>query len=99
MLFAKPFPHEPNLSCAGCHQPADAFVDHRQHDVGSDGLYKTPTLLNASYTAPYFHDGSLAALGDVVAWFDGRFGLGLSDGQRADQGRVSRPETHNQCNR
>ena len=39
-LFAKPFPHDPGLSCAGCHVPSAAFVDHRQHDVGSGGLYQ-----------------------------------------------------------
>ena len=48
-LFARPFPHDPALSCAGCHGPSAAFVDHRQHDVGSGGLYKTPTLLNADF--------------------------------------------------
>ena len=37
-LFAKPFPHDPGLSCAGCHVPSAAFVDHRQHDVGSGRL-------------------------------------------------------------
>jgi mono/diheme cytochrome c family protein len=56
-LFAKPFRHDPNLSCAGCHPPAGGFVDHLQHDVGSDGLHKSPTLLNANFNAPYFHDG------------------------------------------
>jgi len=40
-LFAKPFPHNPELSCSGCHTPSAAFVDHRQHDVGSGGLFKT----------------------------------------------------------
>ncbi len=37
-LFAKPFPHDPGMSCAGCHVPSGAFVDHQQHDVGSGGL-------------------------------------------------------------
>ena len=36
-LFTKPFPHDPGLSCGGCHVPSAAFVDHRQHDVGSGG--------------------------------------------------------------
>jgi cytochrome c peroxidase len=56
-LFAKPFPLQPQLSCAGCHVPSGAFVDHLQHDVGSGGLFKTPTLLNADFNRPYFHDG------------------------------------------
>ena len=29
-LFMKPFPHNPGMSCATCHIPSGAFVDHRQ---------------------------------------------------------------------
>ena len=83
-LFSKPFPHDPNLSCAGCHQPAGAFVDHVQHDVGSGGLFKTPTLLNANFNAPYFHDGRYDDFGQVVDHFDRVFGLALSAQDRAD---------------
>ena len=83
-LFSKPFPHDPNLSCAGCHVPSGAFVDHLQHDVGSGGLYRTPTLLNANFNAPYFHDGRYATFDEVVDHFDRAFGLGLSVEQRSD---------------
>jgi cytochrome c peroxidase len=34
-----------------------AFVDHGLHDVGTKGQFKTPTLVNANFSAPYFHDG------------------------------------------
>jgi Di-haem cytochrome c peroxidase len=77
-LFVKPFPHNPNLSCATCHVPSGAFVDHLQHDVGSGGLFKTPTLLNADFNAPYFHDGRYDSYDQVVAHFDRVFDLGLS---------------------
>jgi cytochrome c peroxidase len=77
-LFAKPFPHDPALSCASCHVPSAAFVDHQQHDVGSGGLFKTPTLRNADFNAPYFHDGRFDTYDQVVAHFDGVFDLGLS---------------------
>jgi hypothetical protein len=83
-LFAKPFPHDPGLSCAGCHIPSAAFVDHRQHDVGSGGLYKTPTLLNADFNARYFHDGRFDSYKEVVAYFDRIFDLGLSSQDRHD---------------
>ena len=83
-LFAKPFPHDPNLSCATCHVPSGAFVDHMQHDVGSGGLYKTPTLLNASLNAPYFHDARYENLDQVIDHFDRIFALGLSAEDRAD---------------
>jgi cytochrome c peroxidase len=83
-LFAKPFPHDPGLSCAGCHEPAGAFVDHRQHDVGSGGLYKTPTLLNANFNAPYFHDGRYDSFDQVVDHFDRTYGLGLTAQDHGD---------------
>jgi Di-haem cytochrome c peroxidase len=101
VLFAKPFPHDPGLSCAGCHMPSAAFVDHRQHDVGSGGLYKTPTLLNADFGAPYFHDGRFDNYGQVIDHFDRVFELGLSAQDRADLtayltavGDGARPQYH-----
>jgi len=83
-LFSKPFPHDPSMSCAGCHVPSGAFVDHRQHDVGSGGLFKTPTLRNADFNAPYFHDGRFDTFDQVVAHFDSVFDLGLSEQDRRD---------------
>jgi cytochrome c peroxidase len=83
-LFATPFPHDPSLSCAGCHVPSAAFVDHRQHDVGSGGLYKTPTLLNADFNAPYFHDGRYDTYDQVVGHFDRVFELGMSTQDQRD---------------
>lgn len=83
-IFNKPFPHDANLSCAGCHIPSGAFLDHMQHDVGSGGLYRTPTLLNADFNAPYFHDGRFATYDQVVSHFDSKFDLGLSARDRTD---------------
>jgi Di-haem cytochrome c peroxidase len=84
VLFAKPFPLQPNLSCAGCHVPSAAFVDHLQHDVGSGGFVKTPTLLNANFNGPYFHDGRYQSYEEVVEHFDRVFALGLSAADQAD---------------
>jgi cytochrome c peroxidase len=83
-LFARPFPHDPGMSCAGCHVPSGAFVDHQQHDVGSGGLFKTPTLRNADFNAPYFHDGRFDTFDQVVAHFDKLFDLGLSTQDEKD---------------
>jgi cytochrome c peroxidase len=83
-LFSRPFPHDSSLSCASCHIPSAAFVDHRQHDVGSGGLYKTPTLLNADFNAPYFHDGRFDNFGQVVDYFNAVYQLGLSGQDRTD---------------
>jgi cytochrome c peroxidase len=76
-LFEKPFPGMAGGSCASCHAPAALFVDGRRHDVGSGGVFKTPTLLNASFTAPYFHDGRYATFAEVVDHFDRTFDLRL----------------------
>ena len=72
------------MSCAGCHVPSGGFVDHQQHDVGSGGLFKTPTLRNADFNAPYFHDGRFDNYDQVVAHFDRTFDLGLSAQDRQD---------------
>jgi cytochrome c peroxidase len=39
-------------------------------DPADTGAFKTPTVRNAVLTAPYMHDGSLATLEEVVAWYD-----------------------------
>jgi len=92
-LFHKPFAQMGGMSCASCHVPSSHFVDHQRHDIGSvkgaednslDRAMDTPTLLSARFTAPYFHDGSLATLKDVVKWFDGQYGLKLNESQVSD---------------
>lgn len=83
-LFFRPFPHDPGRSCSSCHQPAEAFVDHRQHDVGSGGLFKTPTLLNAKFNGPYFHDGRYGDYEQVVEHFDRVYSLHLSKREQSD---------------
>jgi hypothetical protein len=83
-LFLKPFPGDPTMSCATCHVPSAAFVDHRQHDVGTGGLFKTPTLLNADFNAPYFHDGRYDTYDQVVAYFNRTFALGLAASDQQD---------------
>jgi cytochrome c peroxidase len=84
VLFSRPFPHDPAMSCAGCHVPSAGFVDHLQHDVGSGGLFKTPTLRNADFNAPYFHDGRFDNFNQVVDHFDRTFELGLSERDKRD---------------
>lgn len=100
-LFNKPFAHDPGMSCAGCHIPTAAFVDHLQHDIGSGGQFKTPTLMNADFNAPYFHDGRFSNYGQVIDHFDKTFDLGLTVQDKADLssylqavGDGVRPEYH-----
>jgi cytochrome c peroxidase len=69
---------------AGVHttlKPSDlaAFADPRRPDLGRFDIsqqaqdrfaFKTPSLRNVSRTAPYMHDGSLASLEEVVAFYN-----------------------------
>ncbi len=102
MLFVKPFRRDVAMSCASCHRPDGAFVDHAMHDVGSGGLFKTPTLINANFNAPYFHDGRFDSYRQVVDYFDRHFDLGLGKDEKADLvaylqavGDVKEPLTRN----
>ena len=93
ILFNKPFEGMGGRACSSCHTPSSNFLDGRQHDIGSgkrsspdarDSFFDTPTLINVKYTAPYFHDGALDTLGDVVQWFNENHALGLDRPQAAD---------------
>lgn len=92
-LFFKRFAAMGGRSCESCHTADGNFLDGRRHDIGSsepattyarDGAFDTPTLLGVAYSAPYFHDGSLATLADVVDWFDRRYRLDLGQQGTAD---------------
>jgi cytochrome c peroxidase len=83
-LFLRPFPHDASESCASCHVPAAAFVDHRTHDVGSGGSYKTPTLVNANFAGRYFHDGRYGTYAQVVDHFDRIYELSLKAEEKRD---------------
>jgi YVTN family beta-propeller protein len=76
-------------NCASCH-PAPLYTDRAKHDVGTGGgagerkgsSFDTPSLRGLADTAPYFHDGSAATLGDVLRRHGDAPALG--DAQRAD---------------
>ncbi|MFQ5961147.1 MAG: cytochrome c peroxidase [Candidatus Methylomirabilales bacterium] len=93
VLFKTKFKGMGGRACATCHVPSANFLDGLRHDIGSgdpaspnarDSFFDTPTLINVRHTAPYFHDGSLETLADVVAWFNTRFTLGLTKRQQSD---------------
>ena len=71
--------------CIACHN-GFAFTDRNFYDIGlpgadkgrgkeiglaaADHAFKTPTLRELAWTAPYMHDGSLATLEDVVRHYE-----------------------------
>jgi cytochrome c peroxidase len=97
--------------CGGCHSGVN-FTDYNFYDIGlpgddrgrgavlglsaADHAFKTPSLRELAWTAPYMHDGSLATLDDVVRHYergsvrrptlsgDLPQGLVLSDAERSD---------------
>ena len=70
--------------CAGCHVPSALFLDRKSHDVGTGGLFDTPTLRGIGDTAPYFHDGRAADLSAVVSHFESALGMEYAAGEAAD---------------
>lgn len=92
-IFKKPLKGMGGLACSTCHIPSANFIDGLRHDIGSgdpaspgarDSFFDTPTLINIKYTAPYFHDGTLESLSEVVEWFNYNFKLGLTKKQKSD---------------
>ncbi len=71
--------------CVTCHS-GFAFTDHGFHDIGLPGddpgrsaiagidrvrnAFKTPTLRELSWTAPYMHDGSMDTLEEVIRHYE-----------------------------
>jgi cytochrome c peroxidase len=47
-------------------------------------LFKGPVLRGLAARAPYFHNGLAGTLADVVAFYDRRFGIGLTAQDTAD---------------
>ncbi|HWF92211.1 MAG TPA: hypothetical protein VN684_07995 [Terriglobales bacterium] len=58
-----------------------AMVTGKCADVGKT---KGPILRGLSARAPYFHNGSADTLGDVVTFYNMRFGMGLTIQQQSD---------------
>jgi cytochrome c peroxidase len=83
-LFSKSFPNDPGMSCVSCHVPSAAFADHVQHDIGSGGYFKTPTLRGANFNAPYFHDGRFTTYEQVINYFDHAFKIHYTPQDHAD---------------
>jgi cytochrome c peroxidase len=69
----------PNLTDEGFHNTGIAWREGRFDDDGryivtrndsERGSFKTPTLREVARTPPYMHDGSLATLEEVIAYYD-----------------------------
>jgi cytochrome c peroxidase len=61
--------------------PGRSLITGKCADIGK---LKGPILRGLAARAPYFHNGSAAALGDVVEFYNQRFGIGFTEQQKAD---------------
>ena len=61
--------------------PGRALITGRWKDIGR---FKGPTLRGVAARAPYFHNGSADRLEDVIAFYDARFQIGLTEQEKAD---------------
>ncbi len=60
--------------------PGRALVSGKCKDIGKT---KGPILRGLAGRAPYFHNGSVASLMDAVTFYNNRFGIGLTDQEKA----------------
>jgi hypothetical protein len=61
--------------------PGRALITGKWKDVGR---FKGPVLRGLAARAPYFHNGSAAALENVIRFYDERFSIGLTAQQKSD---------------
>ena len=61
--------------------PGRAMVTGKWRDLGK---FKGPILRALAARPPYFHDGSAASLADVVAFYETRFHLRLTNREKSD---------------
>ena len=83
--------HSKEVGCARCHPPP-LFTNLKSYDVGTRGpadraadKFDTPTLVELWRTAPYLHDGSVAALRDVLTFANPNDRHGKTSQLSADQ--------------
>jgi cytochrome c peroxidase len=55
-----------NVGNKNIYPPGDIGLAAVTHDVRDNGKFRIPSLRNAALTAPYFHDGSVASLDEVI---------------------------------
>jgi len=68
----------------GLHDPSEVCADSGLAARGTTGKYRTTPLRALWQRAPYYHDGSLATLADVVTHYNSCRSLGLTAAQQAD---------------
>ena len=55
-----------SYACLGCHNTGTYGGGMANNEVAHDSVFKVPSLINITLTAPYMHDGRFKALKDVL---------------------------------
>jgi hypothetical protein len=74
----------PNRNVPFLHDPSEVGTEPVYASRSATGKYRTTPLRALWQHAPYFHDGSAADLPAVVEHYNSRFGLNLTERQKAD---------------
>ncbi|WP_341220547.1 cytochrome-c peroxidase [Polaribacter atrinae] len=96
-----------NVGCAECHS-GPMFSDYKLHVLGIPGnpklpnsdsgtgnyAFRTPTLRNLSFTAPYMHNGKHSSLDEVMNFYEDISGGG--DGDDGNGGAINPNVPQNQ---
>jgi cytochrome c peroxidase len=61
--------------------PGRALITGKWKDIGR---FKGPILRTLATRAPYFHNGSAKNVGEAVDFYNQRFGIGLTEGEKDD---------------
>lgn len=56
---------DPAVGCAGCHA-GERLTNNENHDVGTDGAYQVPSLVDVAARGPWLHDGRARTLREAV---------------------------------
>jgi cytochrome c peroxidase len=77
-----------NIDGLGSYPSPNTGVYEITHNPDDMGRFRPPTLRNIALTPPYMHDGSIATLEEVLAFY-GAGGRLVEDGPHAGDGRIS----------
>jgi cytochrome c peroxidase len=86
LYFDKRLSSDGTVSCATCHDPANAFTDHTVIAIGASskvGTRNAPTILNAMFSEQLFWDGRVGSLEEQAKQpMTNPFEMGMGDNDK-----------------
>lgn len=78
--------HSAQTGCSTCHPSDAAFTDGLVHAISRPTPVDTPSLRGVGFTAPYYHDGSVTSLEELIEKNGDR--MGTTSSLRPDERRA-----------